>query len=682
MNYSLMNRFKFIDAHHIKKYLNSNYFDNYNTLVKNYNYFLYDNYFNMQKLKDEADRLEIDSLYAFFRSHKKSIKSPDKRKELDYKLGMQTDICYNNYSFNINRYNFEQLLKVSKLLKVNLEKACSVTRLDRNVSNFKEHRFFRLIENNGRYSTIVFIKHANSIEYYNLEVGCTYAFKNYSSNITYGQWDDELEKLTKQILYIVDYAGKTESNKLKTSLEAHQFNKLSSEIREHLGDYTKQYYNDILNYTLKEMLSSRISDLDESIDISLDKAIKHLCKFDTKVAEAFKLQEEYDKNKRIEAEIQHKKQEEARKIQLKNIEKAKKLKTEEELKRLEQEKIDRELELELERQKIRKIEEERKAKIDREYAKFWNAYESGYYAKVSGLGYDNLPSKYSNLDNRIVTIAIRTKLVSEFNVDKNSNEDRIKFIHKLEKESHKHLNWDKIRRFIQLNDKTGLEDYIKSVLLNDFVNLVDRKEVESYLRYNQDLKIIYFKYGGTRKLRVNTAKHSAQPLDRNAPKERGLLYTYNDILLDGGDNRTNQTTAELFLCDEAMHHLYYLMGNNNPGISELNTFIEMNILYPKSQRPDCFYVMPEAFQTFTTLRDKKNFTEVKRLGLLHASLRNSPSTKGNVNIYIPCEYNLYLQTIYERCTKQYRLAKDSKKCTLNAVIYEYLMNRLNVDYMH
>ena len=219
---------------------------------------------------------------------------------------------------------------------------------------------------------------------------------------------------------------------------------------------------------------------------------------------------------------------------------------------------------------------------------------------------------------------------------------------------------EEISKLLNDGNKEALEDYLKKAYAQSFIRLADRKvfDVDSG-RYSQKL-VNHYK------------KHRKSPRDReyNEKQSRGLLYCYGGVVIDGGNNKLNQTNMEIKLTDEAFKDFLMQTGDSQPTKSDWIRLVQ-EILYNKSQTPQLFSLDQHAVETYLINRNKKNFTFINNM--------KQTSISANV-IYIPCEYHEYLKMIFKR-NENNSMLKRNYTALLNIILYEALSELTGKDYM-
>ena len=222
------------------------------------------------------------------------------------------------------------------------------------------------------------------------------------------------------------------------------------------------------------------------------------------------------------------------------------------------------------------------------------------------------------------------------------------------------VDLDYLNKLLQDGNKEEIEKYLKKAYAKSFIRLVDRKVFDlNEKRYSNKLISMH-------------KKHKSMPRDReyNEQKERGQLYCYGGIVIDGGNNKENQTVIELKLSDEAFVDFLKCTGNPNPDKSDWVRLVQ-EMLDAKSQSPNLFTINQHAIETYLINRYKK-----------HSSiLEDNKKKKQYANcVYIPCEYYEYIKEIFKH-NETNKLIKRNYTAILNIIIYESLSELTGKDYM-
>lgn len=337
----------------------------------------------------------------------------------------------------------------------------------------------------------------------------------------------------------------------------------------------------------------------------------------------------------------------------------------------------------MEKRKLAALERRRrKEQEELETREFWQTYDSNVKR------YNEL--KESNIVDNVViksrtrkeTILYRMDLNSltakVLDIPKNKDDYTIEAFDDIVYDVDTQINKDLLYKYILDRDKKKLEQYLKKCIHESFIRLVDRLEINPL---QLDQKVISNFSSRTRvnlidvynnKLKTKN-KQQQQGIEKNECRERGKLKLFNGQVIDGGSNVENQRNFELKISNEALSDMCIALGTTNPTISRLNNFIEDEVLYPKSQRPDCFVLLPQAIEAYLVNRDKKNFTNLKSFNV------DRTSTSEEIKIYIPCEYFAYIKAIYATY-KDHPMLKRNYTAVMNILIYDYLMRLTGKDY--
>ena len=222
------------------------------------------------------------------------------------------------------------------------------------------------------------------------------------------------------------------------------------------------------------------------------------------------------------------------------------------------------------------------------------------------------------------------------------------------------VDLDYLNKLLQDGNKEEIEKYLKKAYAKSFIRLVDRKVFDlNEKRYSKKLIGMH-------------KKHKSMPRDieYNEQKERGQLYCYGGIVIDGGNNKENQTVIELKLSDEAFVDFLKCTGNPNPDKSDWVRLVQ-EMIDAKSQSPNLFTINQHAIETYLINRYNK-----------HSSiLEDNKKKKQYANcVYIPCEYYEYIKEIF-RHNETNKLLKRNYTAILNIIVYESLTELTGKDYM-
>lgn len=584
----------------------------------------------LHELLNESNRLGITSTYKFFNKYRSSIGS-HLRRDIDIKIGLNPEDEL-IYTLNMNRYNFERLVSIIGLKKIRIELIEKVPKYSDVVDDSKV--ILMLSKGDNEVSDTVLVKHGKAIEFYDMYRNRTVAFKNYNRDETFGQWDEECEILAFKAITLYKILEARNFNKIVKSetLPKKHLDRIKDIFDTTYSTWLSDYEREIIALTIQKLKLEDIID-DVIIKNIMHRSILQLTHTSDRIAEAF---EAFELHK-IEREI----------IRLENQER---LQTEL-LKKKEEEKRQRELKntVTISKEEI-------------EYRENWGEYESEHIRLTTNINsIDNNISTYlpKEFNKRLRTILIRSNAIKFLNLDKFSSNEKFRVYNKIVHVADKIINKNILDGFIENNDKTGLEEYIRGIVGATFIRLVDRKDISGDMN------------DGLMKLYYNTKETIGKTsLLHNMAEKRGTLIAYNNYIIDGGNNKENQCSLELRLVDNALNDLCCAIGDRNPNSSILNKFIEKEVLYEKSQRVDVFNLMPEAINTYILNRDRDNFKK----------LTNFDNSRKSVKIYIPCEYNAYLREVFKH-NQDNKLLKRNYTAVLNIIIYEYLMMRFNKSYI-
>ena len=274
--------------------------------------------------------------------------------------------------------------------------------------------------------------------------------------------------------------------------------------------------------------------------------------------------------------------------------------------------------------------------------------------KLSKHDNNNLEQNVDELKDHNIVVQASENLSKHGNI--NDKED----IKKITAELLTVVNLNDLNTLIHEGNKDEIEKYLKKAYAESFIRLVDRNVFDlNKKRYSNKLIGMY-------------KKHKSMPRDReyNEQKERGQLYCYGGLVIDGGNNKENQTVIELKLSDEAFVDFLKYTGDSNPDKSDWVRLVQ-EMLDAKSQSPNLFNINQHAIETYLINRYKK-----------HSSiLEDNKKKKQYANcVYIPCEYYEYIKEIF-RHNETNKLLKRNYTAILNIIVYESLTELTGKDYM-
>lgn len=336
-----------------------------------------------------------------------------------------------------------------------------------------------------------------------------------------------------------------------------------------------------------------------------------------------------------------------------------------------------------EQEKQIKLEQERQAKIIQfrnNYEKKWGNHEVQHTNLCKSLSLNtNLPNYLTDTSARVISIITDLEAAKLLNTD--AQPDNIETYKKVieltkhrlfQERGNRTVNKTKLQELFDEGNIAELERYLRHILANSFVRLVNNHTVD--IENKGNLIFVYENTTGkTYKPRSTPGKTSEM---HRAHKERGYLDIYDGKIIVGGENRRNQGQIDIKLCNEALQDLcelvkqYYglphTFGISDLTSSHINGYMEDCILLPKSQRADWNIIDERAMKAFMLRRDKRTFTDIQKL---------FPDNKFK-RIYFGSEYKKYLEMfigIYENTPK----IKDSITAIANTIIYEHLIMMSN-----
>lgn len=218
----------------------------------------------------------------------------------------------------------------------------------------------------------------------------------------------------------------------------------------------------------------------------------------------------------------------------------------------------------------------------------------------------------------------------------------------------------KLNTYAQEFDVDGFENLARRLYGRSFIVLVDRHYID---RLPESGRRFY------RRCLDDYGYKLPRDREYRQPNQRGLLKNSRGEVIDGGDNRVNQTQVTLHINDSDFVKLCKRFGlEKMPNQSELNDIVE-NVLHQKFESGEQF-----------TLRDG---AVAKMMFSRNADLQRN--IKGYKSCYVPCEYNAYLKKILEHNynnnedreqssfnDRNKPKIKNTKSFVLGTILYEYL----------
>ena len=657
--------------------ISTEYYDKYNNLRSKYTSIII-KYIGgldttkeeIEELRKELDKLGIQSSNRFF--NRRSSQNGFTRK-LDYDMNLDCN-AFVDKTFAVNRYNIERIIVEQGIININLAVIIKKDTYKENIVTDNINKFIvRIINTDGKVSPILFVKHSHSLEFYDILNYKTIAFKNFRTGRVFQDWNDEYEELALKIYsaYIDITKQKIENTKpeivkkpeVKKEVTIKEIRtKLDNMIDNSLHKYRKHFGSSLLNEVRKltkklilgsnhRVLAERVinniydkeahEEMEYIIPAYVEQAIKELADYLLK----------YGKTDIANKMIAVVKQEEQ--IRKENVEKMLKAR---ETKRKHEE--------------AERLKKEEAAKYSREYSE----HISKYRDNIIYTGLDKISKNLDKISedsnvNRIYGTCLTSISADTLGIN---NEETAKTRRKIYKEiialTNETVDKDKLSKLISEFNKTEVEKYLKECIVGSFVRLQDRKKLDT--RVLDGNTISYIREEAKKIGHINWNPNSGVSVERNQSTERGYLEVYGGITIEGGDNDINQTQLHLKIIDEAVIDLCKIMGTSNPTSSQLNKFLELNILHSKSQRPDVFEILPEAIDAYLLNRNKKHFSMLDSLD----------KNRKNLTVYIPCEYYAYIKEIFNH-NQNNGLLKRNYTAVLNIVIYDFLIRATGKNYI-
>lgn len=657
--------------------ISTEYYDKYNNLRSKYTSIII-KYIGgldttkeeIEELRKELDKLGIQSSNRFF--NRRSSQNGFTRK-LDYDMNLDCN-AFVDKTFAVNRYNIERIIVEQGIININLAVIIKKDTYKENIVTDNINKFIvRIINTDGKVSPILFVKHSHSLEFYDILNYKTIAFKNFRTGRVFQDWNDEYEELALKIYsaYIDITKQKIENTKpeivkkpeVKKEVTIKEIRtKLDNMIDNSLHKYRKHFGSSLLNEVRKltkklilgsnhRVLAERVinniydkeahEEMEYIIPAYVEQAIKELADYLLK----------YGKTDIANKMIAVVKQEEQ--IRKENVEKMLKAR---ETKRKHEE--------------AERLKKEEAAKYSREYSE----HISKYRDNIIYTGLDKISKNLDRISedsnvNKIYGTCLTSISADTLGIN---NAETAKTRRKIYKEiialTNETVDKDKLAKLISEFNKTEVEKYLKECIVGSFVRLQDRKKLDT--RVLDGNTISYIREEAKKIGHINWNPNSGVSVERNQSTERGYLEVYGGITIEGGDNDINQTQLHLKIIDEAVIDLCKIMGTSNPTSSQLNKFLELNILHSKSQRPDVFEILPEAIDAYLLNRNKKHFSMLDSLD----------KNRKNLTVYIPCEYYAYIKEIFNR-NQNNGLLKRNYTAVLNIVIYDFLIRATGKNYI-